>query len=242
MNHRLTCCLLPFLALAALVMGSLSSSPAHATASQGSSLESSVHTLGVVSYPAASAAHYAPPLVEGWYSCLLAVDRYGHRSPTHRRGSFVDRHIAVRTCRVAVEVAHKLGLPHDAVAYGVAAWGIQESNWAVAAFGSNSEVGPLQIKRRTCRDVLSRDCTYKDDLVTVLRASLLYIDYMHQFGITWMGALSAYRVGPGGWMGVRRCVEDPSTCTPIDRSRSVSGRMYADSINTRMVWLRSQGG
>jgi len=154
----------------------------------------------------------------------------------------VDRHLAVGTCQLAVEVAHKLGFSHDVVAFGVPAWGIQESHWAAVAFGDNTELAPLQIKRGTCgsRYSIGRDCTYDDDLVTVLRASLLYIDAMHIYGVTWSGALSAYRVGPGGWAGALRCTARPKTCTPEDRSRRVSGRLYADSVNTRMVWLRSQ--
>ena len=114
--------------------------------------------------------------------------------------------MALRTCEVAVEVAHKIGLRGEVVQRVVPAWGIQESNWSAAAYGDAGEFGPLQIKYDSCLDVQADVCVAKDGLIAHLQASVLYLEYARGFGNgSWNDALSAYRVGPSGWSDSVRC-------------------------------------
>jgi hypothetical protein len=187
--------------------------------------------------PSQTSAHYDADVSTGYLSCEAVINRYGHRSLIHGVGSMLDRPMAIRTCRVAVEAAHKIGLRGEVVRYTIPAWGIQESNWAAAAQGGNTELGPLQIKRQTCVAVIGRPCRAKDGLVIHTIASLRYLDYMRDFGNgSWQEALSAYRVGPGGWRRASRCIRDGG-CTEIDTARRITGLSYSGQVQGRAVAL-----
>jgi len=195
-------------------------------------------TAGAMTLPSPSAAHYVTDISTGYDSCQRAIATYGHRGLVHGPGSVLNRAMAVRTCELAVEVAYKEGLRGDVVRYITPAWGIQESNWAAAAVGDNTELGPLQIKANTCRAVQADACVAKDGVVIHLRASLRYLDQMRGYGNgSWTEALSAYRVGPGGWRGVTDCMRGNKVCEPIDEIRRVQGQEYASAIQNRADFL-----
>lgn len=184
--------------------------------------------------PSATEAHYSEDVAAGYAACARVIDIYGHRSLTHGTGSMLDRLWAERSCEVAVEVAHKVGLRGEVVRYYVAAWGVQESNWSAAASGDNTELGPLQIKANTCRDAIGRRCRAKDGLVVHVAASLKYLDFVRQFGNgSWYDALAAYRAGPGAWSCVRR-----NSCTESNWAGRRAGIRYSSQVLARVAILR----